>query len=170
MRTTKLKLLAAIARCLLAASASQANIIITNPGFEDVPVGGYFVSGVSGWTGSQVSLFPLTMDNSYPQAYGGGGTPYGNQFAAIGAIDESPEASYLQQSISGFTAGATYRLSFAMTSEGYWSPGSSDTLAVSFVTGSSSPATFVTAPPRNPIGLWNNWVNQTVDFVATSAR
>jgi 3D (Asp-Asp-Asp) domain-containing protein len=148
--------------------AAQASNAVVNGSFEANP---FAFSGtlslgcgntLSGWKTqcSADTIYPWGL--SYPNAYNAGPTPYGHQWIILG--DFGMGGSAIWQTVSGFTPGRTYTLSFALASE---EGGGGSQVLVSFPSGSSSGGKVFTAPP---IGAnhWDKWGSFSISFVATS--
>ncbi len=116
-------------------------------------------------TGWQTQCSP---DNVYPwglpntNTYNAGPTPYGNQWVIVGDFGNGGSAIF--QTVSGFSAGQTYTLNFALASE---QPGAGALVLVSFPTGSSTGSATFAAPLRGA-NYWDTWGNYTYNFVATA--
>jgi hypothetical protein len=148
---------------------AQAAITFVNGGFEAGTSAGWDLmdnTNTPGWTiiyGTSGSFPRLNLN----QANGG---PYGNnndgkQFATIGGIEDGG-TSALEQAVSGFTPGKTYTLTWLQSSEFT----ASDTLQVSFVSGSSTPSQIFSSVPYPGGGLyWDTWQTETMKFVADAA-
>jgi hypothetical protein len=116
---------------------------------------------LTGWT-TQCSA-----DGTYPwgtsNSSGYGPTPYGKQWVIVG--DYGGDGSWIEQTDTGFTAGQTYQLNFALASEEPGTPGSH--VDVSFPSGSSTADQIFTAPARGG-NFWDTWAMYSMPFVATS--
>jgi hypothetical protein len=158
---------------LLAVSATDVKAvpIVQNSSFEDVIIGSPFfstdVADVPGWTRSgPVFAFLWGVGYSDP---GGSITAAGSgmQFITVGGGFREPisESVHWSQTVSGFTAGQDYVLTFMMASEADFSGAQS--LIVSFPAGSSTgPQTFVGPDPV--ANYWTSWITQTETFHATA--
>jgi hypothetical protein len=150
-----------VALALLLGGMGQASAapVFANPSFE---VDSYcqFTPVVTGWVrGGSNTSFPGGMNNV---CYGA--TPYGSQFVVLAGLDDGGP-NYLAQTVSGFTVGDTYQLSFALSSE--FSDGS--IVHVSFDAGSSTPQqTFSAVPFPGGIQYWYTWETKTMNFLATA--
>ena len=140
--------------------------IVTNGSFEtDAVSGSGFLSvaggGLTGWTvgPSAGAGYPYLINNVY-----GASTPFGNQFLVLGYY-AAGGTDYIEQTISGFTIGGSYVLSFALASE--QAPGRSQA-QVSFTSGSSTGAATFTAPVTSS-NYWRTWSSFTDNFVATGS-
>lgn len=150
-------LVAILALCSVQA---KADATFVNGSFEADPTTGFqHVSSLTGWTVFSTGAPPYLINNA---VYGN--TPYGNQFLALGGVEDNA-SSYIEQTVSGFNVGDTYQLSWGQSSEYV----SSDQLQVSFVSGSSTPSQIFTSVPY-PGGsqFWFNWQTMTMDFTPTS--
>lgn len=164
--------LSALALLALGLTASSANAqTITNGSFETDP---YIITSLSsggpltGWTitttGSQA--YPYGINNSS----GYGPTPYGSQFLLLGFYGDASH-NYIEQTISGLTAGTTYDVSFAIATEGYsdlYGAGNHSQLTASISSGSSTAAQTFSAP-SSTANYWDTWGVDTYAFVANSS-
>src|SRR5258708_5762985 len=150
-------------------STPSSGPVVVNGSFEDdsFSSGGTLGLGctqtLTGWT-TQCSAdgeYPWGLPNS--NEYNGGPTPYGNQWVIVG--DFGNDTSWIQQTVSGFTPGQTYTLSFALASEG---TGGGSQVQVSFPSGSTTNSQVFTAPLRGP-NYWDTWGTFEMAFVATAA-
>jgi len=150
----------AVVSALTFASAAHAMPGFVNPSFEVDATTGFQSVDPTGWTTFRTGAPPYLINNA---TYGN--TPYGQQFLAIGGIEDGA-SSYIEQTVSGFTVGQTYTLSFAISSE-YTS---ADQLRVSFVSGSATASQVFTAPPY-PGGsqFWFTWTDESMSFVPTAS-
>jgi PEP-CTERM motif len=149
--------------CLVPVVLSAGPLAFVNGSFEADTTTGFqsaCVTGLTGWTAHCTGAPPYLINNG---TYGN--TPYGSQFVAIGGIEDG-ETSFIEQAVSGFTAGNTYTLSWAQSSEFT----ASDQLKVSFISGSSTPSAIFTTPPyTGGTQYWYTWTNESMQFVATAA-
>ncbi len=130
---------------LLAPITTQAAPIITNGSFETGDLTGW--SGTATTDGEGLNPFGTTFGSGMDGTYW--------MWLAGYEIDRT-----LEQTITGLSAGSTYRLSFIMASEAT----NSDQLNLSIDGGSQ---TLFTAPPYGG-GFWDTWVEKTYDFVAAT--
>ena|ERR1700739_4845657 len=139
------------------ATGARASTVFVNGSFEaDSTTGFQHVSTLTGWTVFSTGAPPYLINNA---TYGN--TPYGNQFLALGGIEDNA-SSYIEQTVTGFNVGDTYQLSWAQSSEFT----SSDELMVSFTTGSSTPGQiFTSAPFPGGSEFWFTWQTMTMDFI-----
>jgi hypothetical protein len=161
-------LVAAAVTVGLSSGEAQA-IAFVNGGFETGVSTGWDLMNATntpGWVinyGSG-SNFPRLNLN---QANGG---PYGNnnqgkQFATIGATEDGGTSS-LQQTVSGFTMGQTYTLTWEQSSEFT----TSDVLNVSFLAGSSTASQdFASNPYPGGSDFWFGWQDFSMPFLADSS-
>jgi hypothetical protein len=149
---------------LLSAGAGRvsAGFVIVNPSFEDddySSVGIDSQAPVTGWTKSSTSSYPLGIHTS--QAYQAAD---GDQFVVLGGFDDRGTSS-LSQTITSFTVGATYQLSFAIASQ--YDSINPAYLQVSFTSGSATPAeTYGVSIPGG--SSWRLWQPETYEFVASA--
>jgi PEP-CTERM motif len=155
----KMKSMAALVALttLYCAQEAMAAPVFVNGSFEADATTGFQSVDPSGWVTFRTGAPPYLINNN---TYGN--TPFGNQFLALGGIEDGA-TSYIEQTVSGFTVGQTYILSWGQSSE-YTS---SDQLRVSFVSGSATPSQVFTTPPY-PGGsdFWFTWTNESMPFVA----
>lgn len=141
-----LKRIAAILALVLMPLAANATPSITNGSFE--------TADLTGWSGT------ATSDgfgyNPFGTTYGSGMD--GAQWMWLAGYELGRT---LEQTVSGLSAGTTYRIRFIMASEYI----KSDQLNLSVDGG---PATLFTAPPESST-FWDNWVEKTYDFTASGA-
>jgi hypothetical protein len=156
----------AVSMLILALAAhAQASPIVVNGGFEadDWTNGGIgFVSHptVTGWTVTgPADPYPFGINNISVF----GPTPFGHQFLVMGGFGTG--GGEAKQTISGFTLGLTYELTFSISSE---SIGSGANVMVSDI-GSPTPALGFTAPAATHLQGWDVWKTFTYDFVAGGA-
>lgn len=118
---------------------------------------------LTGWVAhcSADLTYPWGLPNS--NTYSAGPTPYGNQWIILG--DFGGDGSWVEQSVSGFTVGARYTLSFALASE--FAGGTGSTICVSFTAGDCSTGTDFNAPLRGA-NFWDTWGTDTLAFTATA--
>jgi hypothetical protein len=149
-----------VAATIGAAQPAFAALMFTNGSFEVDTTSGFQSVDPTGWTTFRTSAPPYLINNG---TYGA--TPYGSQFLAIGGTEDGA-TSYIEQTISGFTPGNTYMLTWAQSSE-YTS---ADQLNVSFTAGSSTGSQVFTSTPY-PGGseFWFTWENFSKSFVANAA-
>jgi hypothetical protein len=151
---------------------ASATEFIVNGSFEADAFTGSGVGFKLGLVGNDVTgWFIPSSDGVYPwglqntNAFGGGPTPYGNQWLVLGETGASggtPKDYTIQQTMTGLTPGKTYSLSFAISSE----EGCCSNVEVSFLSGSSTGAKDFTAPAVT--NFWNVWATESETFVATS--
>lgn len=157
-----------IGLCVALPALTLAAPIVANGSFEADVFSGSGTLGLgcgntlTGWTTqcSPDSIYPWGLQNG--NVYNGGPTPYGNQWVIIG--DFGSGNSYIQQLVTGFTIGQTYRLDFAAASEGV---GNGSRFEVSVPTGSSTGSQIFTAPLRGA-NYWDTWGNFSYSFLASS--
>jgi len=144
------------ALCLLLPAASFASTVFVNGSFEVDPAT-FSSIDPTGWvTGGRIDGPPYVVNNDTF-----GNTPYGNQFLALGGIEDNAH-SWVEQTVSGFTVGGTYDLTWAQSSE-YTS---ADQLHVSFTAGSLTPdQTFTSVPYPGGTLFWYTWQNMSMKFV-----
>jgi hapalindole biogenesis HpiC1 cyclase-like protein len=154
--------------------ALYADPVVVNGSFEsdnwNPQVGDLTGSDITGWTAfrSNSNTFYLNGVNN-ANAYGD--TPYGNQYLVLGPTNVG--GNYVEQAVAGFTAGSTYNLSFALSSECYIgnpSSCSSDPHArvrVSFESGSSTASADFLAP-SSVSNWWDTWGLFSYTFVANA--
>jgi len=144
--------------------------VVSNGSFEADPFNtsnfGYSLdlggaNPLTGWTTLNNGTYPWGLQNV--NSFNGGPTPYGNQWVVVGNFGNG--GTWIQQSISGFTIGGTYRLNFALASE---QPGAGALAEVSFPSGSSTASQTFAAPLRG-VNYWDTWGNFSMDFVANSS-
>jgi hypothetical protein len=87
---------------LLGSLASAAPVFV-NGSFEADATTGFQSVDPTGWVTHRTGAPPYLINNS---TYGN--TPFGNQFLAIGGSEDGA-ASWIEQTLSGFTIGNTYR-------------------------------------------------------------
>jgi hypothetical protein len=145
-RMATLKRLASILTLVLMPLAANATPSITNGSFE--------TADLTGWGGT------ATSDgfgyNPFGTTYGSGMD--GSHWMWLAGYELGRT---LEQTVSGLSAGTTYRISFIMASEYI----NSDQLNLSVDGG---PATLFTAPPIGS-NFWDTWVGKTYDFTASGA-
>ncbi len=151
---------------LLAAAAGGAHATgFVNGGFEAGTSSGWDsmnATNTPGWvinTGAS-NFFPaLNLNQACGGPYGGGNE--GCQFATIGGTEDGATSS-LQQTISGFTVGNTYTLSWIQASEFV----TADTLDVNI----GGTDYLVTSPPYpGGTSFWYGWNSESVTFVANAS-
>jgi hypothetical protein len=115
---------------------------------------------LTGWTvlNSPDNVYPWGLPNG--NTYNAGPTPYGNQWVIVG--DYGMGGSWIEQTVSGFTVGDKYTLSFALASE-YDGAGGVGSLVDVNIMGLLD-NTFE-APLRGP-NYWDTWGTFTEGFVA----
>ena len=144
---------------------------ITNGSFETDSYGvTNLASGgpLTGWTITNFSgsVYPFGINNNS----GYGLTPYGSQYILLGYYGNASH-NYIEQTISGLTAGTTYDVSFAIATEGYanlYGAGNHSQLTASISSGSSTAAQTFTAP-SSTAKYWDTWGTDTYAFVANSS-
>jgi hypothetical protein len=146
IRMATLKKLASILTFVLLPLAANATPSITNGSFE--------TADLTGWSGT------ATSDgfgyNPFGTTYGSGMD--GSHWMWLAGYEVGRT---LEQTVSGLSAGTTYRISFIMASEATHD----DQLNLSVDGG---PATLFTAPAMTGT-FWDNWVEKTYDFTASGA-
>ncbi len=131
-----------------------------NGSFEIDATTGFQSVNATGWVTNRTLGPPYLINNA---TYGN--TPYGHQFLAIGGIEDGA-SSWIEQTVAGFSAGNTYLLTWAQSSE--YIP--SDELRSSFTSGSSTPGQiFTTAPYPGGNQFWYGWTNESMSFVANAS-
>lgn len=162
--------ISALALLTLGLAISTANAqTITNGSFELDTYGVTSLSSggpLTGWTitTSGTNGYPYGVNNT---SYGP--TPYGSQFILLGYYGNASH-NYIEQTISGLTAGTTYDVSFAVATEGYsdgFGPGNHSQLTASISSGSSTAAQTFSAPSSTAF-YWDTWGTDTYAFVANS--
>ena len=146
-----------------------AGPVVANGSFESDAFSGGGTLGLgcgntlTGWTTqcSPDQTYPWGLTNS--NIYGGGPTPYGDQFVIVG--DFGNGGSWIEQAIGGFTVGQTYTLNWASASEG---SGAGSSYEVSFTTGSSTASQDFNATPLVS-HYWDTWGMSSMDFLATDS-
>src|SRR5690349_19459363 len=104
----------ALATCtavLLLVSGAMAAPSFVNNSFEVDSTNGFQSVNPTGWTTFRIGAPPYLINNN---TYGN--TPYGNQFLALGGVEDNA-ASWIEQTVSGFNVGQTYTLSWGQSSE-----------------------------------------------------
>lgn len=148
--------------CLTLPAVAVADPMFLNGSFEADSTSGFdsaCSTGLTGWTVHCVVDPPYLINNS---TYGN--TPYGQQFVAIGGVEDGG-TSYIEQVVSGFNVGDTYSLTWGQSSEFT----SADQLRVSFTSGSSTPSqVFTSVPYPGGGGFWDTWQTETMTFVASA--
>lgn len=141
-----LKKIASILTFVLLPLAANATPSITNGSFE--------TGDLTGWSGT------ATSDgfgyNPFGTTYGSGMD--GTHWMWLAGYELGRT---LEQTVSGLSAGTTYRIRFIMASE----YANSDQLNL---TVDGGPTTLYTAPPISGT-FWDNWVEKTYDFTAAGA-
>lgn len=139
---TMKKLLAVLVMVFTMAIASNAKgAALVNGSFE--------TGDLTGWTSDTtwgVNPFGTSLGSGMD----------GQWWAWLGGYEEP---LYMEQTVTGLTAGTTYGVNFIMASEHVLS----DSLFVSADGGASQ---MFTAPPKNN-NFWDNWVSREFDFTAT---
>jgi hypothetical protein len=166
--------LGAAALAVMFPLAGMAAPIVANGSFEADTFSSSGTLGLgcgntlTGWLAhcSPDSTYPWGLPNS--NTYNGGPTPYGNQWVILG--DFGGDGSWIEQTVSGFTVGNVYDLSFAIASE---SPGGTgSTICVSFTAGDAGDAcpggTLFNAPLRGN-NYWDTWGTESLSFTATAS-
>jgi hypothetical protein len=96
----------------------------------------------------------------------------GKQFVTLGGGFLVPSSAEWATTITGLTPGDAYALGFMTATESGYAggaePGGPQTMAVGFLSGSSTPAQSFTSP-ISPINYWRVWVHQDYAFVATDS-
>jgi len=163
---------------LTAASGSSLAQSFNNPSFETDawPVG--FVSDcvappitVSQWTYNKNGGYGGHVHNGSPNY---GPTPFGDQFILLdgGTTAANPSCrlgdAYVEQTVSGFVVGLPYQLSFSISSEASGFPSQAISRIAVTLTGATKTGPVVfSAAGRGP-GLWDTWVNRTLNFTPTT--
>jgi hypothetical protein len=146
IRMATLKKLASILTLVLMPLAANAMPSITNGSFE--------TGDLTGWSGTATSDGDGL--NPFGTTYGSGMD--GAHWMWLAGYETGRT---LEQTVSGLSAGTTYRIRFIMASEYV----NNDQLNLSVDGG---PATLFTAPPISAT-FWDNWVEKTLDFTASGA-
>ena len=148
---------------VVGAGGALATPSFVNGGFEAGASTGWDLMNATntpGWTLVLSSTFPrlnLNLANGGP--YGAGNE--GKQFATLGGIEDGGTSS-LAQTVSGFTPGTTYTLSWIQASEFT----SKDVVNVSFLSGSSTASQdFASNPYPGGSAYWEGWQVETMTFV-----
>lgn len=149
------KALSVVAAGLLlgVAGSALAAPVVVNGSFEDP---GYF----GGWITTPTGGDQIGFTNSS----GPGSTPYGNQWIEVGGCGGGCGQNTLGQIVGGFTVGGNYTLNFAIASQ--WAGGSGAAVQVSFLSGSSTPASALFIAPA--VASFGQWADVSYDFVATA--
>lgn len=143
-----------------AAQRAMATPIFVNGSFEADPWSG-FVSNptVTGWTVTGPGDgYPFGVHNG-----SGGPTPFGSQFILPGGFGTGGGTA--AQTVSGFTSGNAYEVTFDLSSE---STGSGALARLSIPAGSSAAPQTYTAPAATHLQGWDVWRGFTYDFTATA--
>ena len=145
--------------------------VVVNGDFEDVNISPAFFSFDSiqmpGWTrggslGDGIMAHVGFVDSQGRNTIAG----HGSQFAMLGGGFDRAATATLTTMVTALTPGATYALSFLISNEG---EGSSQSITVSFPSGSSTVSrTFTTMAPFSGL-YWTTWEPQAMQFVATAA-
>lgn len=158
-------LIASVALAAIAAGGTQAAPTFVNGGFEAGASTGWDLmtaANTPGWTinyGTGSSFPRLNLNIASGGPYGANNE--GRQFATIGGTEDGGTSS-LAQSVSGFTAGKTYTLTWLQSSE-YTS---SDVLNVSFLAGSATASgNFTSNPFPGGSQFWQGWQTESMNFV-----
>jgi hypothetical protein len=141
-----LKKIASILTLVLMPLAANATPSITNGSFE--------TGDLTGWSGSATS--DSEGLNPFGTTYGSGMD--GSHWMWLAGYELGRT---LEQTVTGLSAGTTYRIKFIMASEYI----NNDQLNLSVDGG---PATLFTAPAVSST-FWDNWVEKTLDFTASGA-
>jgi hypothetical protein len=153
---------------LLLLSANAYGQTVANPSFESNVLGSPFASSapVPGWTHAGAQGDALQWRVGYTDS-GGSVTTAGDgqQFVTMGGGFNQPvQTSSWSQTISGFTIGSTYLLSFQMASENTIA---SQSIMVSFLSGSLTSPQLFTAGVSSA-DYWRNWELKTMSFTASA--
>jgi hypothetical protein len=147
----------------------QAGPVVTNGDFEAVQIGSPFSSAnpsdIPGWTHTGSPGDALLWHVGYSDG-GGSVTVAGSglQFVTMGGGSSTSGTASWDQVVPGFTAGATYTLTFKMASE---TGDFGQSITVDFPSGSSTGSQTFTAAP-SPANYWRDWEAKSMNFVATS--
>ena len=152
-------------------AAVFASPILVNGGFEDYNVGSLQTVGpitAPGWTKGGASAFPYVVrDTACGGAYAGAFA--GCQYAILGGVEDSG-VSWLEQTLSGFTVGSTYDLTWMQASEWDWQFGEFNPSTVeATILGAVTQSLDFTSPGNTLVQYWGNWVPMTYTFVADAA-
>jgi len=144
--------------------------VVVNGDFEDVNISPNFFSFDStqmpGWTRAGSLGDGLLARVGYSDSQGRNTLAgHGSQFAMLGGGFSNPATTTLTTMVTALTPGSTYALSFLIANEG---EAGSQSITVSFPSGSSTPArTFTTMAPFAGL-YWTTWEPQAMQFIATS--
>jgi hypothetical protein len=178
IRSGKLTLLIAgliLGLCSLVPAPVSASPIVINGSFEANnwnPEANNLCGGaITGWNAfcSNSNTFYLHGVNNVASY---GDTPYGSQYLVLGPTNIG--GNFVEQTIAGFTAGGTYTLSFALSSECYigntgsCSSNPHASVLVSFPTGSAT-ASSVFLAPSSISNWWDTWGMFSYTFVANAS-
>lgn len=143
---SKLRLLSAIAVLLGVVGVNSAHAAFINGSFE--------TGDLTGWTGSATSDgYGL---NPFGTSYGSGMD--GTYWAWLAGYEAH---RYIEQTVTGLTAGTSYAVKFIIASEFSLS----DNILVS---ADGGPSTTFSAPPYpGGTAFWTDWVSKEFDFTAT---
>jgi len=154
--------LASVLGSLISAqSAADAALAFVNGSFEATPGFGEFPTG---WTASNLQGFGVldwaaVVNPAFP-------APDGNNGYVLSATDTGGN-DFLSQTVSGFTVGDTYTLTFAIAPEAGPSAGRPGAFMDIFFTGAN-----ISVANFSAIGIdgqfWGPWQAQSVSFTATS--
>jgi hypothetical protein len=155
---------------LLALTLGTALVSQIPAGAQNFVNGSFETGDFTGWTiGASVREGHALFGGVYGAGYDG------NYWCWLGNHDYAGSAAdpVIQQTISGFTVGKTYTLSFLQSSEAGWYPvpnGDTETTFGSIIGTATLSRSFL-SPPSNgtsPVGggLWNVWQPETWSFVA----
>ena len=142
---------------------------ITNGSFEAVQITTPFSSNpadIPGWTHTG-DVGDALLWRAGPQCCGGTGTANagdGNQFVTMGGGFGTSGSSAWSQTVSGFTIGQPYIISFMMAAEGE-TP--TQQLTVDITSGSSTPAETFTSLATGTL-FWQNWGPEQYTFAPTA--
>lgn len=144
---------------------AQAAPSFVNGGFEAGSSTGWDLmtaANTPGWTinyGGNITFPRLNLNIASGGPYGANNE--GRQFATLGGTEDGGTSS-LAQTVSGFTPGKTYTLTWLQSSEFT----SSDVLNVSFLAGSAtSSGNFTSNPYPGGSQYWQAWQTESMTFV-----
>lgn len=166
----RLRLLASAASLVVLSLGSgvHAANLVTNGSFEADPFTGSGVGYLLGLNGNAVTgWFIPASDGVYPwglqnvNTFSGGPAADGNQWLVLGEFNSGVEYT-IQQTLTGLSPGASYKLRFAIASE----RDCCSTAEVSFLNGSATAAQNFTAP--NSGSFWTQWGYNNLVFVASA--
>lgn len=160
-----------VAGGICAASSVSAAPTVINGSFEDVQIGAPFSTNnpadIPGWTHSGTVGDGLLWAIGYSD--GGGSVTVagdGKQFVTLGGGFFATGSATWSTTITGLTAGKTYKLNFDVANEGP-DTGETQTMTVEFSSGSSTGSSPYSASPSG-VNYWRIWLPETKTFVATA--